>query len=359
MSDLVAVPTLEEVVEEWKQYLPERFPLSNDDAFSTFFTYQKLSAQGIVDTRAFIRDLYPQGFGSTATGSWLDLHAADHGFERIPSRHTEGLVDFIVSEPLSVPAGSVVQTPTDPTGNRYRFVVAETTPCQPPLTRVPVRAESPGAAYNVGAARITTLVTQLDGVDGVRNFAPWIKVQGVDRESDEGLRRRLLLVWPELGSGSTYHAYESWARDVQGVVKVSVLDQHPRGQGTVDVVIAPSLGQPSKNLIDEVQAVVTARRPITSDALVRGPAVRPLNLDLTVYLRGPDLDGRPLWVSRARAVMEALDISQTFFPSTVSEVLHDFPNVKGVGIGSPLQPVVVPPGTLIVPATVTVTVVPS
>lgn len=359
MSDLTPVPSLEEVLEDWKRYLPERFPLSNDDAFSTFFTFQKLAAQGVVDTRAFIRDLYPQGFVATATGAWLDLHAADHGVTRIPSRHTEGLVDFLVSEAVSVPAGSVVQTPTDPTGQRYRYVVTRTTRCEPPFSRVPVRAESPGAAYNVGSARITTLVTVIDEVDGIRNFSPWITVQGVDRESDEALRRRLLLRWPELGSGSTYHAYEAWARDVQGVVKVAVLDQHPRGQGTVDVVIAPALGLPSQDLLKEVQGVVTARKPITSDALVRGPNLRPLNLELTVYLRGPDLDGHEVWSSRSRAVMEALDISQTFYPSTVSDALHNYSNVKGVELFAPLKPVAVPPGTLIIPLTVAVTVVPS
>lgn len=359
MSDLVPVPSLEDVLEDWRTYLPERFPLSNDDPFSTFFTYQKLAAQGIVDTRAFIAELYPQGFIATATGAWLDLHADDHGLTRIPPRHTEGLVDFIVSEAVSVPAGTVVQTPLDSVGARYRFVVTKATRCGPPLGRVPVRAESPGAAYNVGSSRITTLVTVIDGVDGIRNFNPWITVQGVDRESDEALRRRLLLIWPELGSGSTYHAYEAWAREVQGVVKVSVLDQHPRGQGTVDVVIAPATGLPSRDLVAQVQEVVTARKPITSDALVRAPALRPLNLELTLHLRGPDLDGKEVWESRAKAVLEALDISQTFYPSTVSDALHNFPNVKGVQIVSPAAPVAVPPGTLVIPLTVTVTVVPS
>lgn len=359
MSELVPVPSLEDVLLDWQKYLPERFPLSNDDPFSTFFTYQKLAAQGIVDTRAFIAELYPQGFVATATGAWLDLHAADHGLTRIPPRHTEGLVDFIVSESVNVPAGTVVQTPLDSVGARYRYIVTEATRCAPPFSRVPVRAESPGAAYNVGSSRITTLVTVLDGVEGIRNFQPWITVQGVDRESDVSLRRRLLLIWPELGSGSTYHAYEAWAREVQGVVKVSVLDRHPRGQGTVDVVIAPATGLPSQDLVAEAQAIVTQRKPITADARVRGPSLRPLNLELTLHLRGPDLDGKEVWESRAKAVMEALDISQTFYPSTVSDAMHNFENVRGVELVSPLKPIAVPPGTLVIPLTVAVTVIPS
>jgi uncharacterized phage protein gp47/JayE len=249
-----------------------------------------------------------------------------------------------------------VQTPTDAAGKSFRFVVPQTALCTPPFTRVLVRAESPGAAWNVGSGRITTLVTVLDEVLQVRNIAPWIKVLGVDRESDESLRRRLQLVWPELGSGATYHAYEAWAREVQGVVKVSVLDSHPRGQGTVDVVIAPSLGMPSVDLIAEVQAVVTARRPITADARVRAPALRPVPLDLEVFIRGADADGASVWASRARAVMERLDISQTFYPSRISDELHGFPNVVGVDINAPTNPVAVPKGTLITPLNVTVTV---
>lgn len=359
MSDLVPVPTLEQADAQYSTYLPENFPLSNEDAFSTFFTFKKLIAQGYVDTKAFIRDIYPQGFPTLATGAWLDLHARDHALERIGERHAEGWVDFYASEAVEVPAGTVLQTPTDALGKRFRFVVMQRTPCTPPMTRVKVRAESPGAAYNVGSGRITTLVTVIDEVTTVRNVAPWITVQGVDRESDDALRRRLQLVWPELGSGATYHAYEAWVREVQGVVKVGVLDEHPRGQGTVDVAIAPAFGLPSAELIAEAQAVVTERKPITADALVRGPAIREVGLELVLYLSGPDTEGSAVWEARARAVMEVLDISESFFPSRVDDELHAFPNVRGVEILAPLKPVVVPKGTLIVPSHVTVTVVAS
>ena len=359
MSDLVPVPTLKEADEAFNRYLPENFPLSNEDAFSTFYTWKKLVAQGHVDTRAFIRDLYPQGFVMTATGAWLDLHAADHNLTRIPERRTEGLIDFYVSEIVNVPAGTVVQTPTDAVGQTYRFVVSHTTKCEPPLTRVPVRAESLGAAWNVGAGRITTLVTALDEVQFVTNLSDWLTTPGVDRETDESLRRRLQLVWPELGSGSTYHAYEAWAREVQGVVKVAIIDTHPRGQGTVDVVIAPTIGLPSAELIAQAQRVVTARKPITSDPLVRGPSVREVGLELILHLRSSDLDSQPVWESRARAVLEKLDINETFYPSTVGDALHNFSNVKGVEILTPSSPVVPPAGGLIVPVNVTVSVKPS
>ena len=359
MSDLVPVPTLEEADEAFNGYLPKNFPLSNEDAFSTFYTWKKLVAQGYVDTRAFIRDLYPQGFVMTATGPWLDLHAGDHNLTRIPERHTEGLVNFYVDETLNVPAGTVVQTPTDAAGQRYRFVVTQTTRCEPPLTKIPVRAESPGAAWNVGVGRITTLVTVLDEVQLVSNVEGWLTVPGVDRESDEALRRRLQLVWPELGSGSTYHAYEAWVREVPGVVKVKTIDTHPRGQGTVDVVIAPALGLPSADLIAQAQAVVKVRKPIASDALVRGPSVREVNLEVILHLRGPDLDNQAIWESRVRAVIEKLDINETFYPSTVDDALHNFTNVKGVEILEPSAPVVPPSGGLILPVNVTVSVKPS
>ena len=363
MSDLVPVPTLQEADETFNAYLPENFPLSNEDAFSTFYTWKKLVAQGYVDTKAFIRDLYPQGYVMTATGPWLDLHAADHLLTRIPARQAEGLVNFYVSEAVTVPAGTVVQTPIDAAGQSYRFVVPKAVKCAPPFARVLVRAEAPGAAWNVGDRRITTLVTVIDEVQAITNVSAsvpggpsWLLVPGVDRESDEALRRRLQLVWPELGSGSTYHAYEAWVREVQGVVKVAVVDTHPRGQGTVDVVIAPSLGLPSADLITEAQRVVTARKPITADALVRGPSVREINLEVILHLRGPDLDNQAVWESRARAVVEALDINETFYSSTVDDALHDYPNVKGVEVLAPSSPVVPPAGGLIVPTNVTVSV---
>jgi phage-related baseplate assembly protein len=59
-------------------------------------------------------------------------------------------------------------------------------------------------------------------------------------------------------------------------------DTLPRGEGTVDVYIMGETGLPDPALIDAVQVVVDANRPITADALVLEPDLVTVDLTLTV-----------------------------------------------------------------------------
>ena len=354
---LVKAPTLKDSLAELREHLPEGFPISNDDPFSVFGTFLELAAQGQTDIRAFVRDLYPQGFDVSATGEWLDLHARDHALARIPARPTRGEVRFYCASAGTVPPGTVVQTPVGADGSIYRFFVPERTECKPPFTRVPVVAEAAGGAWNVGPGRITTLVTILDFVERIENDSAWITQAGVDEESDALLRDRILLRWPALGTGVTYHAYELWARDVQGVVKVSVLDDHPRGQGTVDVLVAPTQGLPEADLVASANDVIQARRPITADVDVRAPRKREQPLDVTVYLSSPDYEGAAAWESRVRAVAESLDIAEPLYPSEIGAALHRYDAVEGVDVLVPGDIVVPARDQLIVPSSVNVSLI--
>jgi phage-related baseplate assembly protein len=102
-------------------------------------------------------------------------------------------------------------------------------------------------------------------------------------ETDEALRERYTLAWKNI-NGSTKYAYESWAREVSGVVSVMVMDSHPRGQGTVDVVIRGSAGIPSADLLSQVDTVVQENRPINDDVLVLGPTPVDVLIDAELVL---------------------------------------------------------------------------
>jgi phage-related baseplate assembly protein len=86
-------------------------------------------------------------------------------------------------------------------------------------------------------------------------------------------------------NGMTKYAYASWALSVTGTVAVKVLDQHPRGQGTVDVIVKGAAGIPTDALLANVrQAVATGARPedvqagppVNDDWQARGPQAVPL-----------------------------------------------------------------------------------
>lgn len=323
------IPTLAEHVDTLWQALPANFPIQNRDPFSRWGTLVALAAQAGIDARVFTAGLLPVGFATEATGDWLDLHAAGLSLTRIEASNTEGEVRFITAGSGVVPAGTVVQTNSG-SGDELRYLVVDDTEIAAPSTLVLVRAEQPGSRYNVGAGRITTLVTLLPFVQDVTNDEGWITSGGVDRETDELLRQRILLRFPAAGAGTTYHAYILQAREVPGIVKVRVMDQHPRGQGTVDVIVAPVRGAPTVEQIAAAQALVEARRPVTADVLVKAPTLQPADVAVTLYPRTGVTTTPQVWQARIQAVIDSLGIGDALYPSSIVKALMDTGELLGV-----------------------------
>ena len=138
------------------------------------------------------------------------------------------------------------------------------------------------ARYNIAAGLITQLVTNVAGIDYVTNQEGWITREGSDDEEDETLRSRAIGKWSQLSVGGGRDAYIAWAQEIPGAVAVQVDDEHPRGQGTIDVIITGTVGLPTPELIAEVQTHIDQRRPLCADVLVIGP--EPVVIDFDVVL---------------------------------------------------------------------------
>lgn len=341
MPDL-PLPTLEEATEELLGLLPEGFPVRNPDAFSAFGTYLRLAAQVGLDVRATLQALLPQLFLTTATGAWLDEHAKGLALARKEALPARLRARVVGTGSGTFPPGSLFGV-----GElRYRAEGAYA-----PGAEVELVSEGVGARYNLPPGTRLLPVTVAPGVEELEVLA--LVEPGADRETDEELRARCILSWPALGRGSTYHAYMSWALEVPEVRKVVVLDNHPRGQGTVDVVVAPAQGLPSAELLARVQALVEERRPLTVSALVRAPTPVSLGLRLRLHLEAGAAPPSE-WAERARSFVHGLGIGETFWPSRLMDHLHNFPGLKAVEVLLPTGPVTVAPDALLVPGDVEV-----
>lgn len=337
-----------------------------------FRTLVELASQGVADIYKLILSVAPQGFVVYARGRWLDLHCQGMGLSRFPATRTRGLVVFGRNKPggnVVIPSGTIVKTGVGPSGREMRYLVEEETilPDGALQVAVPVRAEFEGASYNVGPGYIDRLVTHIAGVDTVYNPEGWIVEEGADEEDDESLRQRYLGRWDELSTGATRAGYTAWARSVPGVVDVAVDDRFPRGQGTVDVIITGSAGAPSQDLIDEVQAYLETRKPITDNVLVRGPETVTVDFDLTLHL--PRYEGEAAVVEgQARRVIQALflqdeelgvpvlGIGESLYQARLIGLLMQVEHVRNVVITSPTHDVILSPGQLASMGTVNVTV---
>ena len=240
----------------------------------------------------FLAVVLKQAFASTATGGWLDLHCLDVGVERKKAVKAQGTVYFTRAATVgNVPilSGRVVKTLPDGAGKVYRYITTQAAllPAGESEIAVPVEAEEYGQAGNVTVGQISEIVTVIPGIDAVENRVDWLVVEGSDREEDDSLYLRYQLAW-KTGNGCTKYAYKGWALAVTGVEAVRILDQHPRGQGTVDVVVKGAAGIPTAGLLAAVDAVVQSNIPINDDSLVKGPTPVEVAIAGNLELTGGD-----------------------------------------------------------------------
>lgn len=289
-EDLLPIKTFAELMEATTARLKTlAFRITNLRPGGVFYTLLEMGHQALADLYALFKEVVPQFYLDTATGDWLELKAAEYAVYRKPALKTRGNVIFTRESSdgnLIIPAGTEVATKVDYNGNRLKFIVTEQAVIADGFFEgpVPVEAEFAGVEYNIGAGMITELLTHINGIVQVRNEEGWITREGTDEENDESLRARAKNAWYNLSVSGTRAAYENWAKEINGVVAVWVNDQHPRGQGTVDVVITSTAGIPSADLIQQVQSHIDSKRPVCTDVLVMGPQAITVDFDVILQL---------------------------------------------------------------------------
>lgn len=313
LVDLIRPRSREQVVSRMLNVLaagrgnvnPGNFAPTNYVPGDPLRTLLELTGEGVADVERTVEQLGLGGYLSTARGAWLDaLVESQYGLTRQPSTFAQILVKFSapVTTGLQVPAGMIVGTVTG-----LRYTTREAVTLEPGASADALAvADSPGAAYNVPAGTITVLHTPLPGLS-VTNPPGSLLSSGADVETDDALRTRASGRWAELGGGATRRAYEFWALSAHpSVDRVRVLDEHPRGQGTVDVVLWGTGGLGS-SVVATVDEYIQARRPVTADVQVY--SAQELAVPVLIDVYAPGLDAAAIQAQIIQA-LTALQLSQ-------------------------------------------------
>ncbi len=255
---------IESVQDEYQQkgWLPQRMNLNKGVIRGLLEIY----AWGIWQLYAFMQENLPQAFPKESTGAWLDMHSHQVEISRKPATKAKGLVFFKRDEAggnLPIPAGRIVRTLPDGLGRVFRYVTTKDVvlPDGSLEVAIPVEAEDYGQAANATPGQICEIITHIEGVNHVENCESWLTSEGTDEETDQELGERYVLRWKGNNSSNKY-AYAFWATSVTGVASVHIVDDHPRGQGTIDIIVQGTAGIPTQDLLDRVkEAVNTCARP--------------------------------------------------------------------------------------------------
>ncbi|MDO5123557.1 MAG: baseplate J/gp47 family protein [Eubacteriales bacterium] len=223
-----------------------------------------------------------QLFVDEATGEYLDRHAESRGIVRKNAKKATSEVVFSITEPalfdIEIPKGTVVSTAGE-SPLRFETLRDCTISMGTTARMVEAVAMSPGKIYNVGAGKVTVVVTPPAGVEKVTNPDPFIG--GEDAESDEDLRARIIesMKIPLTGANAEY--YRALAMSVEGVTGACVVPKS-RGLGTVDVYISSVNAEYSDDELLAVQKLLDENREVNLDLVVKKATPKSVNISVSV-----------------------------------------------------------------------------
>lgn len=290
LDKVCPIPDEDETMEEIKGKLGEEgFIINNFNKGGIFYIIIRIFVLIYIDIKRLARSIINNLFIKHAEGDWLEIKVADVGKKRKEAIKTRGYVTLYRDDyqnALQITKGHMFKTLPDVNGKELKFYVLDTTVigAGEKSGKVLVEAESPGTGYNVSTGKITVSMIHLDGVVSVSNEEGWLYEEGADIEDLEDLRTRAEDAWSELAERTTEEKLINVSKKVSGVLGVRVDAQHPRGQGTTDIIITSTSGEATQELLKKVENATAYLKGNYDDFLYKSSTIVNVDIKLTLYI---------------------------------------------------------------------------
>lgn len=290
LDKVCPIPDEDETMEEIKGKLGEEgFIINNFNKGGIFYIIIRIFVLIYIDIKRLARSIINNLFIKHAEGDWLEIKVADVGKKRKEAIKTRGYVTLYRDDyqnALQITKGHMFKTLPDVNGKELKFYVLDTTVigAGKKSGKVLVEAESPGTGYNVSTGKITVSMIHLDGVVSVSNEEGWLYEEGADIEDLEDLRTRAEDAWSELAERTTDEKLINVSKKVSGVLDVRVDAQHPRGQGTTDIIITSTSGEATQELLKKVENATAYLKGNYDDFLYKSSTIVNVDIKLTLYI---------------------------------------------------------------------------
>lgn len=290
LDKICPVPNEDETMEEIKTELDgEGFVINNFNKGGIFYIIIRIFVKIYVELKSLSRNMVNSLFIKHAEDDWLIIKAADFGKSRKEAVKTKGYITIHREEyenALLITKGHMFKTLPDVNGVELKYYAMENTVigAGKETGEVLVEAEQSGTNYNVVSGKITVSMIHLEGVDFVTNVENWIYEEGADEESLESLRERVEGSWSELAERTTEDKLKNVAKKVSGVLDVRVDAQHPRGQGTTDIIVTGTNGEATQELLNKVEQATSYLKGNYDDWLYKSSEIINQNIELTIYM---------------------------------------------------------------------------
>lgn len=290
LDKVCPIPDEDETMEEINGKLGEEgFIINNFNKGGIFYIIIRIFVLIYIDIKRLARSIINNLFIKHAEGDWLEIKVADVGKKRKEAIKTRGYVTLYRDDyqnALQITKGHMFKTLPDVNGKELKFYVLDTTVigAGEKSGKVLVEAESPGTGYNVSTGKITVSMIHLDGVVSVSNEEGWLYEEGADIEDLEDLRTRAEDAWSELAERTTEEKLINVSKKVSGVLDVRVDAQHPRGQGTTNIIITSTSGEATQELLKKVENATAYLKGNYDDFLYKSSTIVNVDIKLTLYI---------------------------------------------------------------------------
>lgn len=291
LDKIFPVKSVEDIKEEQVTKLQESgFAITNFNSGGVFNTILMIILQAKMELTQMLRDMLNTLYVRHAEGEWLGILAADFSKSRKLAIKTKGNLTLQKKTDMNavtvIPAGTVFKTDKDINGEELRYFSTEKVIIQKNATivSVPVEAEMEGSKYNIPPGQITKCMQHLEGITSISNEKGWITIEGSDMEDWESLRDRTLGAWDLLATMPTAAKYKNICESIDGVLHVNVNQLHPRGQGTVDIIVTSTAGEAAPELLQKVQEAADSIKAPDDDVLVKSAVTVSQDIALQIVL---------------------------------------------------------------------------
>ena len=285
-------------------------------------------------TLQYIDWLSLQLLPDTAENEWLDRHGyiwlknSDGTKGRKQATFAAGTVEITGTTGTVIPVGMQL------TGPVVYETTAEVTLGNGP-TETPIRALSAGAVGNVEEGETLGMSTDIPNVTGPITVVSL--TGGVDTESDDDLRMRVLQRIQNPPMGGAQADYVTWALAVPGVTRAwAAMEQGP-GTITVrflmDELRADDDGWPQPQDIEAVATYVDQMRPVTvKDCYVVAPIKE--FIDVTIQNLKPDTVAAEgaIEASLREMLFRVAAPGQTIYEAWISYAIMNAPGVQSFNL---------------------------
>ncbi len=285
-----------------------------------------------------------------STGDWLKLHAESVGLTPKKKTKAIGVVQFTrdirKTGNINIAQNKIVGTLPDGLGQVYRYAVTKDTVllADKKTVFVEVESEDYGEKVNAEHGMITQLITPIPGISSVMNIKvpvlnplngntliSWLISEGTDDESDTLLRERYIAQWHRI-TGVTSNAYIAAALSVNAVTSVSVEDQHPRGQGTIDIYIRTSAKEEGAgDTVKDVENAIMKEIMINDDVKVMNALNHNIDIEMEVESKGVNLENlKDTIKNTVKAYIDTLVIGEDVVRDKVASTIINLEGVRKI-----------------------------